>query len=176
MLHIAEESTLILVDIQQRLMPSIFEGERVIKEAQRIGRIARVLGVPSIGTEQSPEGLGPNVDDIRELCDQTLVKHHFDGCEAGLVKAISPARNRAIVAGCEAHVCVLQTAMGLRCQGLDVTVVVDAVGSRTERNVNAALQRLSTAGATLATVEMIAFEWLRTSKHPRFREVLALVR
>jgi nicotinamidase-related amidase len=176
MLHNASESTLILVDIQQRLMPAIFAGDRVLMEATRLARIARLLNVPVIGTEQNPDGLGEDAADIKQLCDQTLIKHHFDGCADHLVEALSPDRRTAIVAGCEAHVCVLQTALGLLDRGLAVTVVVDAIGARTERSRDTAVQRLSSAGATMATVEMIAFEWMKTSNHPKFRDVLALVR
>ena len=125
MLHSANESTLVLVDLQQRLMPSIFEGERVIKEAVRL-----ILGVPIIGTEQSPEGIGENVSELKRLCDRTLTKHHFDGCEDGLAEAIAASRRHVVVTGCEAHVCVLQTCAGLLQQGLNVTVVIDAIGSR----------------------------------------------
>lgn len=176
MLHQANESTLVLVDIQQRLMPSIFDGERVIKEAVRLANIARILEIPIIGTEQSPEGIGENVSEVKELCDQTVVKSHFDGCENGLLEAISANRQNVIVAGCEAHVCVLQTCAGLLQHGLNVTVVIDAVGSRVTSNRDAAITRLGKAGATLATVEMVAFECMRSSKHPRFKDVLALIR
>ncbi len=176
MLHEAIKSTLVLVDLQQRLMPSIFEGERVIKEAVRLANIARILEIPIIGTEQSPEGIGENVSEVKQLCHQTVVKHHFDGCEDGLIEVIPANRRTVIVAGCEAHVCVLQTCAGLLQQGLNVTVVTDAVGSRVTGNRDTAIARLGKAGATLATVEMVAFEWMRTSKHPRFKDVLALVR
>ena len=176
MLHSANESTLVLVDLQQRLMPSIFEGQRVIKEAVRLANIARILGVPIIGTEQSPEGIGENVSELKRLCDRTLTKHHFDGCEDGLAEAIAASRRHVVVTGCEAHVCVLQTCAGLLQQGLNVTVVIDAIGSRVTINRDLAIARLGKAGATLATVEMVAFEWMRTSKHPRFKDVLELVR
>lgn len=176
MLHQANQSTLILVDLQQRLMPSIFEGERVLKEAVRLANIARLLEIPVIGTEQSPEGIGENVGEIKRLCDQTVVKHHFDGCEDGLIDAIPTNRQNIIVAGCEAHVCVLQTCAGLLQQGLNVTVIIDAIGSRVTGSRDAAIARLGNAGATLATVEMVAFEWMRTSKHPRFKDALALIR
>ncbi len=151
MLHNANESTLVLVDLQQRLMPSIFEGEQVIKEAVRLANIARILKVPIIGTEQSPEGIGRNASEVKLLCDQTLTKHHFDGCEDGLIKAIPAHRSSVIVAGCEAHVCILQTCVGLLQQGLNVTVVIDAIGSRATSNRDAAIARLGKAGATLAT-------------------------
>ncbi|HSG24044.1 MAG TPA: isochorismatase family protein [Azonexus sp.] len=176
MLHEANQSTLVLVDLQQRLMPSIFEGERVIKEAVRLANIARILEIPVIGTEQSPEGIGENVSAVKQLCQQTVVKQHFDGCEDGLIEAIHANRRNVIVAGCEAHVCVLQTCAGLLKHGLNVTVVTDAIGSRITANRDAAIARLGKASATLATVEMVAFEWMRTSKHPRFKDVLTLVR
>lgn len=92
MLHEANQSTLVLVDLQQRLMPSIFEGERVIKEAVRLANIARILEIPVIGTEQSPEGIGENVSAVKQLCQQTVVKQHFDGCEDGLIEAIHANR------------------------------------------------------------------------------------
>jgi len=176
MLHSAAASTLVLVDFQQRLMPSILGGDRVVAEALRLARIARLLQVPTIGTEQNPEGLGESLPEIRQLCARTLAKHHFDGCEDGLADALAEDRRTVIVAGCEAHVCVLQTAMGLLSRGLAVTIVVDAIGSRTERSLNTAMERLAKAGATLATVEMIAFEWMRSSSHPQFRDVLKLIR
>ena len=86
-----------------------------------------------------------------------------------------PARHRGL-AGCEAHVCLLQTALDLLDEEFDVWVVTDACGSRTERNRDAAFDRLAGAGAELVTTEMVAFEWLRTAEHPRFREVLALIK
>jgi nicotinamidase-related amidase len=81
-----------------------------------------------------------------------------------------------VLAGCEAHVCLLQTALGLLEEEFDVWVVTDACGSRTERNRDAAFDRLAAAGAELVTTEMVLFEWVRTADHPRFRDVLALVK
>lgn len=176
MLHIATASALALVDIQQRLMPQIYNRDSVVKEAVRLGKIANLIGIPIIGTEQNPSGLGENVQEIKSILDRTLIKHHFDACKDSLVEAFPNKPSQVVVAGCEAHVCVLQTAMGLLQRGIKVTIVTDAIGSRTEENINAAINRLAAAGATLATVEMIAFEWLETSNHPRFRDVLALVR
>lgn len=176
MLHTATDSVLILVDLQQRLLPAIAGGERMVREAVRLASVARLLDVPVIGTEQNPAALGPNLPELKALCDHTLAKLHFDACRDGLVAALPPQRRQAIVAGSEAHVCVLQTALGLLLAGYAVTVVTDAIGSRTERNWQAAVARLGSAGVTCATVEMVAFEWLATCHHPRFREVLALVK
>ncbi|MET0264804.1 MAG: isochorismatase family protein [Duganella sp.] len=176
MQHAAADSVLVLVDLQARLMPHITHGDRVVAEALRLARIAQLLAVPVIGTEQHPDALGANIAELKALCSSTVAKFHFDACRDGLVERLPPERGHAIVAGCEAHVCVLQTALGLQAAGLTVTVVSDAVGSRTERNHQAALARLAGAGITCATVEMLAFEWLGDCRHPRFREVLALVK
>jgi nicotinamidase-related amidase len=176
MLHNAAESVLVLVDLQARLMPAIHESDRVVTEAVRLANIARVLGVPVIGTEQSPGSLGGNLVEIRRLCDQTVAKDHFDGCQDGLLDALPAGRKHVVVAGCEAHVCVFQTVTGLLGHGLSVTVVLDAIGSRKASSRDAAIDRMRRDGATAATVEMIAFEWMRTSRHERFREVLGFVK
>lgn len=176
MQHARDEAVLILVDLQHKLLPKIAGGEQVVTEAVRLARIARLLDVPVIGTEQHPAALGHNLDAVRELCDATLAKHHFDACKDGLVAQLPPARRHAIVAGCEAHVCVLQTCLGLLDAGLRVTVVVDAIGSRTPASRDAAIARLGAASVTCATVEMVAFEWLDSCRHPRFREALALIK
>jgi nicotinamidase-related amidase len=176
MLHPLEQSILVLIDIQSRLMPAIHGAKSVVSQAARLGRIAQTLDVPIIGTEQTPEGLEENVEEIKSLCSNTLIKHHFDATAAGLIQLLPVGRTTVVVAGCEAHVCVLQTAMGLLSHGLKVTLVRDAIGSRNTSDRDAAIERLSKAGADIATVEMVAFEWLHTAQHPRFRDVLKLVK
>ncbi|RYF74346.1 MAG: isochorismatase family protein, partial [Comamonadaceae bacterium] len=184
------------------LMPAIFESEPTLSNALRLARTARLLGVPVWGTEQSPSKLGPNVAQLRELCDRTLAKLHFSAVEEGLGEWLRPPapktapqgnarslpkhlqkvpvataeRNTIVIAGCEAHVCLLQTALDLLEDEFDVWVVTDACSSRTERNRDAAFDRLAGAGAELVTTEMVGFEWLRTSEHEAFREFQALIR
>lgn len=179
MLHQADQSAVILVDLQARLMPSIHDGERVLTQAVRLARIARILDVPVIGTEQNPQGLGHSDPRIQVECNQIVSKSHFNACEDGLSDAFAMTCRHVIVAGCEAHVCVLQTCMGLLERDFQVTLVVDAIGSRLELSRLAAIERLGTLsheGLVLATVEMVAFEWLRTCKHPKFRQALALIK
>lgn len=176
MLHAIPESVVLLIDLQTRLMPAIHEGASVVAQAVRLGRIAQGLDVPVIGTEQSPDALGENVKEIKNLCSSTVVKHYFDATADGLMGVLPQGRNRVIVAGCEAHVCVLQTVMGLLDRGLSVTLASDAMGSRKVFDRDAAISRLSQAGAEVATVEMVAFEWLRSSRHPRFRDILPLIK
>jgi nicotinamidase-related amidase len=200
MLLDADQSQLVLVDYQSRLMPVIFEGALVVANAVRLGQLARLMSVPVWGTEQNPSRLGENAAEIKALCDQTLSKMHFSGVEEGLGEWLRPpakpqggnarslpkhlqkpatnpdARSTVVIAGCEAHICLLQTALHLLEDEFDVWVVTDACSSRTERNRDAAFDRLAGAGAELVTTEMVAFEWLRTAEHANFKDALALVK
>ncbi len=178
-------SVLVLVDYQSKLLPAIHGGAGAIANAARLADAARLLGIRVVGTEENPAGLGPNDPAIRSRCDATLAKRHFDACGDGLVAMLPktgdgarfPASSlHAVVAGCETHVCLLQTALGLARAGLRVFVVADACGSRSPANHAAALDRLRSAGVEVVTLEMVVFEWLRTCEHPKFREALALVK
>lgn len=172
-----ESSVLLLVDLQARLMPAIADHEAVVGNALRLARAAQLLGIPVLGTEQNPEGLGPNVGAIRELCARTLSKQFFDATrERAWAGFLPPGRPDIVVAGCEAHVCVLQTVMGLRRAGAPVRLVRDAIGSRTPANRDAAVHRAQLHGAEPVTTEMVIFEWLGTAEHARFREALRLVK
>lgn len=202
MLLDALDSQLVLVDYQERLMPAIFDGPAVLANARRLAQVARLLDVPVWGTEQNPSRLGPNDAQLRALCQRTLAKMHFSAAEEGLSEWLRPparpqggnarslprhlqkqreqappeGRASIVIAGCEAHVCLLQTALDLLEDEFEVWVVTDACGSRTERSRDAAFDRLAGAGAELVTTEMVAFEWLRGCEHPAFKDVLALVK
>ncbi len=183
---IASRCTLVLVDYQQRLMPAIHRASAVLAHAERLADAALLLGIPVIGTAQNPAGLGPNVESIRQRCASTLTKMHFDACAAagtnistdadGLLTRLDPARSDIVIAGCEAHVCLLQTALGLLRAGRRVWVVAPACGSRSANDHGLAMARLAAAGATIVSVEMVVFEWLGDCKQPRFKDALALVR
>lgn len=175
-----DRSVLVLVDYQGRLLPAIHGGLEAAAEAVRLADVARELGIRVVGTEQNPGGLGPNHEAIRSRCDAMLMKMHFDACADGLVDLLSasgsPAPREAVIAGCESHVCLLQTALGLLRAGLRVRVVAQACGSRAPQNHELAMQRLRDAGAGIVSAEMVIFEWLRSCEHDRFRRVLALVK
>jgi nicotinamidase-related amidase len=199
MLLDAAQSQLVLVDYQTRLMPAIFEADMVLANAVRLGQLARLMEVPVWGTEENPSRLGENVPEVRSLCAKTLSKMHFSAVEEGLGEWLRPPakpvagnarslpkhlqkpdvntaeRNTVLIAGCEAHVCLLQTALDLLEDEFEVWVVTDACSSRTERNRDAAFDRLAGAGAELVTTEMVAFEWLRSAEHPAFKSVLTLI-
>ena len=176
----ARASILVLVDYQQRLLPAIHRGAEVVAEAARLADVARELGIRVVGTEQNPRGLGPNAEAVRRRCETTLAKMHFDACSDGLLDVLrgageAPPRE-VVIAGCEAHVCLMQTALGLLQAGLGVWVVAQACGSRTADNHALAMQRLRQAGAGIVSVEMVAFEWLRSCEHQRFRQVLGILK
>lgn len=201
MLLDASESQLVLVDYQERLMPAIFEGPAALANALRLAQIAQLMEVPVWGTEQNPSRLGGNDAALRALCQKTLAKMHFSAAEEGLGEWLrppakpqqggnarslpkhlqkpaqqAPERGTIVIAGCEAHVCLMQTALDLIEDEFEVWVVTDACSSRTERNRDAAFDRLAGAGAELVTTEMVAFEWLRSCENPVFKDVLALVK
>lgn len=199
-----DDCQLVLVDYQGRLMPAIHGGQEATARAVFLGRVAQTLGVPVWGTEQNPTRLGENDPAVRALCQKTFPKMHFDATQSDLVAALRPparagggggggnarslpkhlqkpaaplpARNTVVLAGCEAHVCLLQTALGLVEQEFDVWVVTDACASRRERDRDAAFDRLAGNGVELVTSEMVAFEWLQSCEHPQFRDVLALIK
>ena len=207
MLLDADDSQLVLVDYQTRLMPVIFENEIVIANAVRLARMARLMEVPMWGTAQNPDKLGQNLPEIQSIIDsaggKTMAKMHFSAAADGLIEWLRPpvrkpsqggnarslpkhlqkpaepedeGRGMIVMAGCEAHVCLLQTALELLEDEFDVWVVTDACSSRSERNRDAAFDRLAGNGAELVTTEMVAFEWARNCEHPAFREMLELVK
>ena len=188
MLLDADDSQLVLVDYQAKLMPAIFEGERVLGNARRLAQLAQWLNVPCWGTEQVPQKLGPLVPELATFCRQVLPKSAFsavaDGLGDVLVPPAKPASGNARslpkhlqkAAPAPVHVCLLQTALELLEQEFEVWVVTDACSSRTERNRDAAFDRLAGAGAELVTTEMVGFEWLRDSGHAHFRDWQSLIR
>lgn len=176
MLMKMEQSVVIVIDVQEKLMPAIAFGDDIIDRCTTLVTIAGLLEVPVVATEQLPDKLGPSVESIRELSNQMLTKSHFDACPDGLIEQLPEARQHVVIAGCEAHVCMMQTALSLLDAGYKVWVVADATGSRNEFDRDVALDRLSDSGARIVTLEMVVFEWLRDSRHPKFREVQALIK
>ena len=171
-----ESSALLTVDFQSRLVPAIDDGVQVVANARRLLDAAEMLQVPILFTEQNVNGLGSTVPELRSGIGRLVHKMTFDACRtAGFLEATLD-RHDLIVSGCEAHVCVLQTVMGLLNAGRRVYVVRDAVGSRHSESKDAALRRMERNGAEIVTTEMVVFEWLGTAEHPRLRDVIALIK
>jgi nicotinamidase-related amidase len=173
----AEGAVLLLIDLQQRLMPVIHDHETVLARAVRLAAAARRLDVPVRATEQNPAGLGPTVPPLAGYPQAVLSKTTFSAAGDPGFPALLPAgAGQIVVAGCEAHVCVLQTVLDLLASGRRVVWAADATGSRDPADRAAAIERARQHGAEIATSEMVLFEWLRDSRHPEFREVQKLLR
>ncbi|MCO5148333.1 MAG: isochorismatase family protein [Aquamicrobium sp.] len=171
-----ERSLLLVIDFQARLMPAIHDGEAAVHNAGRLIEAATLLGVPRLFTEQNPKGLGPTVEALPVDEGRLVAKQSFDACrEAGFLDRI-PRDAQVVVAGCEAHVCVLQTVLGLLDASRTTYVVGDAIGSRAAESRQAALRRMERHGAEIVTTEMVVFEWLKTAEHPKFRQAVALIK
>lgn len=177
----AASSLLLVIDFQGRLMPAIADGAAVLRNALILAQAAQSLSVPTLATEQYPAGLGRTAAGLAALCGESLEKTTFGACGTpafleALQRMAPCSAPTLLISGCEAHVCVLQTALQLHAQGFDVRVVVDAVGSRSAISKNTALERMRAAGIGLVTTEMVLFEWLRDAKHPQFRALSKLIK
>lgn len=180
MLIRAADSALVVIDMQERLVPAIQAPARTIANTRLLLTAARRTGVPALLTEQYPDGLGHTVPEIRNAAGNalTLPKMHFSCMEdPGFASAFRAlGRKQAVIAGMEAHICVVQTAESLVENGYDVFVVSDATASRTLDSERACLERLSASGVGIVTTEMVVFEWLGRAGTPAFKELLPLIK
>lgn len=178
-----DRSHLLVVDIQEKLAVAMDEAERaqVYRNAGRLAQAAGILNIPVTVTEQYPQGIGHTAHAVLEQAPQAarvLDKTTFSCCGApGIMDALKSARRpQVILCGMEAHVCVLQTALGLTQEGFQVFVVEDGICSRSPRNRDNALARMAQAGVTVTNAESVMFEWLGECTHPRFKDLLKLIR
>ena len=172
-----EDCALAVIDIQEKLLPPIFEKERLVRNAQLLVRLADILSLPVIVSTQYEKGLGKTVEEISALLPdmKPLDKLEF-GCFSNgeYCSTVGKLANRStlLLCGMESHICVTQTAMGALNQGLNVHVAADAVSSRTELNWKLGLNRMQAAGTVLSSTEMMIYELLGKSGTPAFREML----
>lgn len=174
MLINAQNSLLLIIDIQQRLVPAIHDVEALIRHNVWLARIAQKLGVPILATEQYPAGLGPTVPEVAALVPPGCLveKIHFSAVAGGGLQALPDfARDTVVLTGMETHVCVLQTALELREAGKKVYVVAEGVGSRRPEDRALALERMRQEGCRIVSREMVAFEWLRRAGTEPFRQI-----
>jgi nicotinamidase-related amidase len=170
-------SLLLVIDFQSRLMPAIEDGATAVANTSRLLRAAEMFDVPALFTEHNAAGLGPTLPDLGTLARGRVAhKMTFDACRtAGFLDRLGD-RGNIVVAGCETHVCVLQTVLGLVDAGRRVYLVQDAVGSRRAESKQAAIRRMERHGAEIVTTEMVVFEWLGSGEDRRLREALALIK
>lgn len=171
---------LVVVDIQERLLPAIFERERVVQNAVRLIRGAAALGIPLFATEQYRKGLGATVPEVASAIPgfAPMEKLAFSACgAAGFVSTLKEKKvSDVLLCGIEAHVCVSQTCLDLLGEGFRVFVAADAVSSRTPENYRIGVERMRGAGAVIVSTEMALFELLEQAGTEEFKRILALVR
>jgi len=179
----AADSVLVIVDIQQRLLPVMpaAGSEHMLRNVRILAESAARLAVPILVTEQYPSGLGPTVAPVLEAMPPAvprIAKTCFS-CSASpeFTAALAACfRSQIVLAGMEAHVCVLQSAMELRAAGREVWVAEDACCARNPANLRNAMDRMRSAGVVITNTESVVFEWLRDARHDHFKAISALVR
>lgn len=175
-----ERSCLCVIDFQTRLLPAMTGGDDAVENAIKIIRGARELDVPILASEQYPKGIGPTVESVSDLLEpqEILEKIEFSAASnPDFLKACEKlSRDQAVLVGIEAHVCVLQTALGMLKAGWQVYVVADATASRTASNHALALDRLRDAGVTVVSAEMVLFEWMERAGTEAFKTISALIK
>lgn len=174
-----DRCALVVVDIQEKLLPAIFEKERVLRYARLLIECAKLLHLPILLTQQYPQGLGETVKEVRAAIPDNV--HPIDKVEFGCfnnarfreaIQELKPHRNTLLVAGIESHICVTQTVLGAIEEGFCVHLASDATSSRTEFNWKIGLDRMKESGAQLSSTEMIIYELLGRSGTPEFKAML----
>jgi nicotinamidase-related amidase len=174
----AEQCALIVVDMQEKLLPPIWEKEQLVRNVQLLIRLAGILKIPTLVTTQYAKGLGNTTPEIASLLpDNPPIDKQMFSCFGSdvfctLLKRLPGQRTTVLLCGMETHICVMQTSMGALREGYLVHVASDAVSSRTELNWRIGLDRMRASGAILSSAEMMIYELLRSSGAPAFRELL----
>jgi nicotinamidase-related amidase len=173
-----EQCALIVVDIQEKLLPPIWGKDRLVRNAQLLIRLAGILKIPALVTTQYNKGLGNTVPEVASLLpdtptvDKLMFSCFGSDVFCSLLKRLPGQRTTVLLCGMETHICVMQTALGALREGYLVHVASDAVSSRTELNWRLGLERMRAAGAILSSTEMMIYELLRSSGAPAFKELL----
>lgn len=175
-----DNASLLVIDLQEKLVPVIHDHERVVNQCSTLIQGAQLLGVPIQMTEQYPKGLGSTISAIRELFPKETVVHEktkFSACVDPVIGALRASQRRNVVlCGIESHVCVLQTALDLSQAGFIVGVPTDAISSRDAGDHLAGVERMQQTGIVTLSVEMLLMEWLKEAGTPEFKAVLPLIK
>jgi nicotinamidase-related amidase len=174
----AEDSALLVVDAQVKLLEIIPQRARIVWNIRRLLDAADALHVPISATEQYPDKLSPTVPELRERVGKAPNKMCFSACVCGEIfeRWRADNRYRVLLCGIEAHVCILQTALDLAAAGFQPYVAVDAIGARYAIDHEYALRRMESSGVILTTTEMVMFEWCRTADRSEFKKISALAK
>ncbi len=178
----ADQCALVVVDIQEKLLPPIFNKDELVKNTQLLVRLANILEIPVVATTQYAQGLGATVPEIASLASNARSIDKLDfGCFGNnefrsTLKSLPGNRNTVLLCGMEAHICVMQTALGALNEGYLVHVASDAIGSRVRWNWDIGIDRMRAAGTVISTAEMMIYELLRCSGTREFKAILPYLR
>lgn len=177
----SEEVVFVLVDVQGKLAQMVYNHEMMLQRLTQLIKGLKILDIPMLWLEQYPKGLGHTTESIAILMPeaiQPIEKITFNAClNDQFIRAIEATeRKQVVLAGIEAHICLYQTAMGLKELSYDVHVVEDAVSSRTEQNKRIGLEKLKARGVLCTSVEMLLYELMVTADRPEFKEVLEIIK
>ena len=171
-----ENSLILIIDIQEKLLNAVFNKDEVQKNSAVISKAAGILNIPQLITEQYPKGLGSTIREIEGgKRFEKITFSALDNPEIAEAVKIS-GKKQIILLGIETHICVNQTAYALINAGYEVFVIKNACGSRSRDEYSAGLERMKDNGAKIVTAEIALFEWLKGAKHPNFKEVQALIK
>ena len=168
-------TTLLVIDLQEKLVPAIWEKERLLANVAKVLQLARILGLKTVPTTQYCRGLGPTVPEIAALLDTEPIDKTSFGC-FGDPRIVEELSGTLLVVGIEAHICVCQTVVGALEAGFPVHVAADATSSRTEANWRTGLERMRGAGAVISSTEMAIYELLGRSDREEFRRMLPFLK
>src|SRR6266576_1391065 len=178
----AEQCAMIVVDMQEKLLPPIWEKERLVRNVQLLIRLAGILKIPALVSTQYAKGLGNTVPDIASMLpdippiDKLMFSCFGSDVFCSLLKRLPGQRTTVLLCGMETHICVMQTALGALRDGYLVHVAADAVSSRTEWNWKIGLERMRDAGAVISSTEMMVYELMRSSGTSEFKELLPYIK
>ena len=175
------ECVLFIVDIQEKLVNAVFNKDVLLKKSEVLAKASTILEVPTLVSEQYPKGLGETIPVVKSFLSSDTKYYEKTAFNAladeNLINDLKTLnKKQVLVVGIEAHICVYQTVQALLEQGFDVTVIADSCGSRYEVEYNSALDSMKALGAKIKTTEMVLFELLKTAKHPKFKEIQALIK
>ena len=176
-----DDTAVLVVDVQEKLLPHIHESATVTWNVGRLLKAANALGVKYCVTEQYPKGLGATVAEVMQNATSPVsgsvpekLMFSCRECSSLFDQLVAAGVRRILVCGIEAHVCVLQSVLDLVSSGFEVYVCVDAIGSRSQHDKEIALKRMEASGATLVTTEMTMFEWCEVAGSAEFKVISKL--
>ena len=175
----SQHCALVVIDVQGRLTQTMDNKDQLLSNIQRLLKAALLLDIPIVVTEQAPDKIGSTISEISQYLKEVPIKKNSFSCcgeKAFLEKIAGLNTRQIIVCGIETHVCVFQTVCDLKQHHYDVQVVVDAVSSRSHQNKQLGLNRIESVGGVLTCGEMIICELLKTADHPKFRDIMKLIK